>query len=64
MGIIGSAALLLDWQAARTGDDALAVAAAAIRAAVASVVADGVSTTDLGGSATTAQFAAAVLGLV
>ena len=61
VGIIGSAALLLDWQAARTGDDAAADAAGAIRDAVESVIAGGLSTPDLGGAATTEEFTAAVL---
>ena len=61
VGIIGSAALLLDWQAARTRDGAAADAAGAIRDAVESVIAGGVSTPDLGGAATTEEFTAAVL---
>ncbi|CAM3145654.1 3-isopropylmalate dehydrogenase [Williamsia muralis] len=61
VGIIGSAALLLDWQAARTGDGAAAGAAGAIRDAVESVIAGGLSTPDLGGAATTEEFTAAVL---
>ena len=61
VGIVGSAALLLDWQAARTGDSAAADAAGAIRDAVESVIAGGLSTPDLGGAATTEEFTAAVL---
>lgn len=51
-----SAAMLLDWLAARGSDDGLARAAQRIRRAVADTLAAGVATADLGGLASTAEF--------
>ncbi|WP_020108442.1 isocitrate/isopropylmalate dehydrogenase family protein [Nocardia sp. 348MFTsu5.1] len=61
VGIIGSAAMMLDWQAARTGDRDLAVAATLIRDAVGSTLSKGIATRDLDGLATTTEFADAVV---
>lgn len=61
VGIIGSAAMLLDWQGLRIGDAALGIAADNIRGAVGAALSTGVATADLGGSASTAQFTDEVL---
>lgn len=61
LGIIGSAAMMLDRQAVRTGDNNLAVAATRIRDAVGTTLAKGIATRDLGGQATTTEFADAVV---
>ncbi|NMO04998.1 isocitrate/isopropylmalate dehydrogenase family protein [Gordonia sp. TBRC 11910] len=58
--MIGSAAMLLAWLAQRSGDERIFAAAGAIDAALAATVAAGVSTADLGGAASTAEFAQAV----
>ncbi len=55
-----SAALLLDWLAARKGDPACAAAGDGIRGAVAAVLRDGPRTRDLGGAAGTRAVADAV----
>ncbi|WP_207843611.1 isocitrate/isopropylmalate dehydrogenase family protein [Williamsia soli] len=64
VGIIGSAAMLIEWQALRTGDDALAVAAESIRSGISTALAAGIATADLGGTATTAGFTDAVLDIL
>ncbi len=51
-----SAAMLLDWLAARHGRDGLARAAGRIRRAIEQTLAGGVATADLGGLASTAEF--------
>lgn len=51
-----SAAMLLDWLAARRGRDGLARAAGRIRRAIEQTLAAGVATADLGGLASTAEF--------
>jgi len=56
-----SAALLLDWLGERHADTACPRAAAAIRHAVSSVLAEGPRTRDLGGTAGTAEMTAAVI---
>ncbi|PXW26974.1 UNVERIFIED_CONTAM: 3-isopropylmalate dehydrogenase [Williamsia faeni] len=61
VGIIGSAAMMLDWRANRTGDHDLAVAATRIRDAVGSTLSKGIATRDLDGQATTTEFADAVV---
>ena len=64
IAMIGSAVLLLRWHADRSGSAAVAGAADSIEAALAHVLADGVATADLGGSASTREFADAVVDLV
>lgn len=59
-GMILSGAMLLDWLAARRGDASLAAAARLIENAVTSVIATGVMTRDLGGTASTREFTDAV----
>ena len=56
-----STAMLLDWLAGRRDDPALADAAAAIERGITEAVRSGVSTRDLGGSAGTRAFTAAVV---
>ncbi|WP_159942585.1 MULTISPECIES: isocitrate/isopropylmalate dehydrogenase family protein [unclassified Nocardiopsis] len=58
--MILSAAMLLEWLAGRHGDDALARAAKAVDAAIAAVIADGVTTPDMGGTASTGEFGEAI----
>ncbi|MCF8589207.1 isocitrate/isopropylmalate dehydrogenase family protein [Gordonia sp. HY366] len=58
---IASAAMLLRWHGERSADDATLRAADAIDGAVSHVLADGVLTADLGGSASTAEFTRAVI---
>jgi 3-isopropylmalate dehydrogenase len=60
LATILSAAMLLDWLAARHDDPAAARAAHAVREAVETTAARGVLTPDAGGSATTQQVTAAV----
>lgn len=62
VGVIGSAAMMLDWQAVRSGDEHLAAAATRIREVVGATLSRGVATGDLGGTATTIEFTDAVLG--
>jgi 3-isopropylmalate dehydrogenase len=59
-GMIASAAMLLRWLAEERADPAAGRAADAIEAAVAAALEAGVRTPDLGGSASTADFAGAV----
>ncbi|WP_143695203.1 isocitrate/isopropylmalate family dehydrogenase [Williamsia sp. 1135] len=61
VGIIGSAAMLLEWQALRSGDEALVTAAGNIRGGIGAALAAGIATADLGGTATTDGFTGAVL---
>ncbi len=61
VGMIGSAAMLLDWLGAERADPTALDAAQAIERAVAEAVTASVRTPDLGGSATTAEFADAVV---
>jgi 3-isopropylmalate dehydrogenase len=62
VGMIVSAAMLLDWLGERHDDAALVGAAQAIQDAVDAVLARGVHTGDLGGSASTTEFTDAVVG--
>jgi 3-isopropylmalate dehydrogenase len=62
IAMIGSSAMLLGWLAARHTDDALRRAAQLVEAGVAKTVLAGTSTADMGGTASTSQFAAAVVG--
>ncbi|MGW5521518.1 isocitrate/isopropylmalate dehydrogenase family protein [Gordonia sp. NPDC003950] len=55
IAIINSTVMALRWYGRRSGEERLSRAADAIDAAVASTLADGVCTPDLGGAATTAQ---------
>ena len=60
--LIGSAAMLLEWQAARTGATGLAAAASALDRALEDALADPAARTpDLGGTATTQGLADAVI---
>ncbi|GAA3757671.1 isocitrate/isopropylmalate dehydrogenase family protein [Microbacterium kribbense] len=61
IAMILSAAMLLEWLARRHDDERLAEAARRIRTAVDDTVGDGVTTGDMGGSASTSGFAAAVV---
>ena len=58
--MILSAAMLLDWLGAQRGDPRLTRAARRIDAAVTSALATGIATPDLGGEASTTEFATAV----
>ena len=62
VGMIVSAAMLLDWLGERHSDAGLVAAAKAIEDAVDAVLASGVHTGDLGGSASTTVFTDAVIG--
>lgn len=61
VAMIGSVAMLLRWHGRRTGDSRAEAAADAIDGGVAHVLADGIATRDLGGTATTEEFAEAVV---
>jgi 3-isopropylmalate dehydrogenase len=61
IAMILSAAMLLDWLASRKDDEPLAEAARLIDDAVRAVVDAGTSTRDLGGTASTSSFTAAVV---
>ncbi|MGW6056788.1 isocitrate/isopropylmalate dehydrogenase family protein [Streptomyces sp. NPDC055189] len=61
VAMILSGAMLLEWLAARHEDPALAKAAKIIEAGVAQAIASGISTRDLGGSASTTEFTATVI---
>ncbi len=62
VGMILSAAMLLRWLGGERKDAAAGRAADAVEAAVAATLGAGVRTPDLGGAASTADFAAAVAG--
>jgi 3-isopropylmalate dehydrogenase len=59
MAMILSAAMLLDWMGGRHGDPALTEAAHLVETGVEAALAEGTATPDLGGSATTSEFATA-----
>mgnify|MGYP001222985039 CR=1 FL=1 len=59
-GLILSAVMLLDWLAARNGDDSLADVARRMERGVLQTLQDGVKTRDLGGTASTTEFTKAV----
>jgi 3-isopropylmalate dehydrogenase len=59
--MILSVAMLLDWLASIRDSQPLRDAAQAISDGVESVVSQGIATTDLGGNASTKEFAAEVL---
>ncbi|MFI6875723.1 isocitrate/isopropylmalate dehydrogenase family protein [Streptomyces sp. NPDC050400] len=61
VAMILSGAMLFEWLAARHDDPALAQLAKIIEAGVAQAIASGTSTRDLGGSASTSEFTAAVV---
>ncbi|CCG04234.1 isocitrate/isopropylmalate dehydrogenase family protein [Blastococcus saxobsidens] len=61
IAMILSSGMLLDWLGTRFGDDRVADAAVRIEAGVRTAVRDGVSTPDLGGTASTGEFADAVV---
>jgi 3-isopropylmalate dehydrogenase len=60
IAVIRSGAMLLGWLGARYADPALGQAAALVEAALAATVQSGTRTPDLGGTAGTSDFAAAV----
>jgi 3-isopropylmalate dehydrogenase len=61
IAMIHSAGMLLDWLGTRHGDPRLVDAATRVDAGVRAAVRDGVSTRDLGGTASTSRFTAAVV---
>ena len=64
IAMILSSAMLLDWLGARHDDPRLADAAVRVEQGVAATVAAGTSTRDLGGTALTSEFTAAVVDAV
>ncbi|KAK1185100.1 isocitrate/isopropylmalate dehydrogenase family protein [Streptomyces sp. NBS 14/10] len=64
VAMILSGAMLFEWLAAKHGDEALATTAKLIEAGVADAIAAGISTRDLGGTASTTEFTAAVIKAV
>jgi 3-isopropylmalate dehydrogenase len=64
IAMILSGAMLLDWLGAKHDDPRLADAAVRVEKGVAAAVAAGTSTRDLGGSASTSEFTAAVVGAI
>jgi 3-isopropylmalate dehydrogenase len=64
IAMILSSAMLLDWLGATHDDPRLVDAAARVERAVAAAVAAGTSTRDLGGSASTSEFTAAVVDAI
>ena len=64
VGMVLSAAMLLDWLGTRHGDDRAVDAAARVEDGVRATVRDGVRTRDLGGSASTAAFTDAVVARI
>ncbi|MEW2555994.1 isocitrate/isopropylmalate dehydrogenase family protein [Streptomyces zhihengii] len=61
VAMILSGAMLFEWLAAKHGDERLATVAKTIEQGVADAIAAGTSTRDLGGSASTTEFTAAVI---
>ncbi|CAM5670224.1 isocitrate/isopropylmalate dehydrogenase family protein [Streptomyces atroolivaceus] len=61
VAMILSGAMLFEWLAAKHGDEKLATVARTIEKGVAEAIAAGTSTRDLGGSASTTEFTAAVI---
>jgi 3-isopropylmalate dehydrogenase len=59
--IVLSTAMLLEWLGRRHADESLRIASTAIERAVETVMKTRISTPDLGGSATTAEFGEAIL---
>ncbi|MFJ8109170.1 isocitrate/isopropylmalate dehydrogenase family protein [Streptomyces sp. NPDC096132] len=64
VAMILSGAMLFEWLGARHEDEAAARVAKIIEAGVAEAIASGISTRDLGGSASTTEFTAAVIKAV
>jgi 3-isopropylmalate dehydrogenase len=64
IAMILSSAMLLDWLGTRNGDESATRAAALIEQAVTDTVKGGVATRDLGGSASTSGFTAAVVDAI
>jgi 3-isopropylmalate dehydrogenase len=64
IAMILSSAMLLDWLGARHDDPRLADAAVRVEQGVAATVAAGTSTRDLGGTASTSEFTAAVVDAI
>lgn len=61
VAMILSGAMLFEWLGAKHGDEKLAAVAKIIEKGVADAIAAGTSTRDLGGSASTTEFTAAVI---
>ena len=61
IAMILSCSMLLDWLGAKNDDERVRAAGANIEAAVAAAIAKGVATKDLGGTASTTEFTAAVV---
>lgn len=64
IAMVLSSAMLLEWLGARHDDPECGLAARRIEEAVASAIADGVTTPDMGGTATTESFADAVVAAI
>ncbi len=62
--MIGSGAMLLEWLGSRRGDPAARQAAVLVDQGLRATVAQGIRTADLGGTAGTAEFAAAVAAAI
>jgi 3-isopropylmalate dehydrogenase len=61
VGEILSAKMLIEWLGERRGEDALLTAANSIDQAIADTFADGIATVDIGGEASTSEFATEVV---
>jgi 3-isopropylmalate dehydrogenase len=64
IGMILSAAMMLNWLGERDGDASTLIAARSIRTAVATVLSEGLHTRDLGGTAGTREVGAAVVAAI
>ncbi|QFR03217.1 hypothetical protein F9278_45295 [Streptomyces phaeolivaceus] len=64
VAMILSGAMLFTWLGAKHGDEAAGRVARTVERAVAETIASGVSTRDLGGSASTTEFTGAVVRAV
>ncbi|MEU4159969.1 isocitrate/isopropylmalate dehydrogenase family protein [Actinoplanes sp. NPDC026670] len=64
IAMILSSAMLLDWLAAKHDDTKLSDAARRVEAGVEAAVSSGISTRDLGGTASTSEFTAAVVAAI
>jgi isocitrate/isopropylmalate dehydrogenase len=64
IAMILSSGMLLDWLGARHDDPRLAAATTRVERGVAAAVAGGISTRDLGGTASTTEFTAAVVDAI
>jgi 3-isopropylmalate dehydrogenase len=64
VSMVLSTAMLLEWLGARHGDDSMRRAAQLIEQGVTEAVRSGICTRDLGGSASTTEFAAAIVAAI